>query len=87
MKGYITEIFRNLIISILVVICIMLIVAFIFYDKISLSKVIPEAEEYFLTEEMEQEIEDGNLEEVEEVVVNYHIDAADLKNMKKILNI
>ena len=83
MKGYITEIFRNLIISILVVICIVLIVAFVFYDKIALSKVIPEVEEYFLTDEMKQEIEDGNLEEAEEVIVNYHIDASDLKKYEK----
>lgn len=83
MKEYITEIFRNLIISILVVICILLIVAFITYDKIALSKVIPEAEEYFLSDEMKQEIEDSNLEEAEEIILNYHIDAADLKKYEK----
>lgn len=83
MKNYIIEVIKDLIISVLIIICIIVILSIIFYDKISLSKVVPEAEEYFLTEEMEQEIEDTNLEEAKEVIVNYYIDATDLKKYEK----
>ena len=83
MKNYIIELIKDLIISILIIICIIVLLSIIFYDKISLSKVVPEAEEYFLTEEMEQEIEDTDLEETQEVIVNYYIDAADLKKYEK----
>lgn len=83
MKNYITEIIKDLIISILLIICIIIILSLIFYDKIALTRVIPEADEYFLTEEMQQEIEDSNLEETQEVIVNYYIDAADLRKYEK----
>lgn len=83
MKNYVTEIIKDLIISILLIVCIIIILSLIFYDKIALTRVIPEAEEYFLTEEMEQEIEKSNLEETEEVIINYYIDAADLKKYEK----
>lgn len=83
MKNYITEIIKDLIISILLIICIIIILSLIFYDKIALTRVIPEVDEYFLTEEMQQEIEDSNLEESQEVIVNYYIDAADLRKYEK----
>ena len=83
MKNYVIEVIKDLIISVLIIICIIVILSIIFYDKISLSKVIPEAEEYYLTEEMEQEIEDTDLEETQEVIVNYYIDATDLKKYEK----
>lgn len=83
MKNYVIEVIKDLIISVLIIICIIVILSIVFYDKISLSKVIPEAEEYFLTEEMEQEIEDTDLEEAQEVIVNYYIDATDLKKYEK----
>ena len=79
MKEYINGIIKNLIISILVIIGLILILSLIFYDKIALSREIPEVDEYYLTEEMQDEIEEGNLDDAEEVVINYHIDAADLK--------
>ena len=83
MKNYVIEIVKDLIISILLIACIVIILSLVFYDKIALSRVIPEAEAYFLTEEMEQEIEESNLEESEEVIINYYIDAADLKKYEK----
>lgn len=82
MKEYISGVIKNLIISILVIACLLLILALVFYDKISLSKEISEVEEYYLTEEMQEEIETSELENSEEVVINYHIDAADLKKNK-----
>lgn len=83
MKNYITEIIKDLIISILLIVCIIIILSLVFYDKIALTRVIPEVEEYFLTQEMEEQIEESNLEETEEVVINYYIDATDLRKYEK----
>ena len=77
------EIIKDLIISILIVICIVVALSMFFYDKISLTKIIPESEEYLLTEEMQESINDDSLEEIEEVVTKYYIDAADLKKYEK----
>ena len=81
MKGI--EIIKELIISILIVIIIFLILSVIFYDEISITKVIPEAEEFILTEEMQKRIESEKIENVEEVVTQYYIDAYDLKKYEK----
>lgn len=81
MKGI--SLIGDFIISIVIVICILAILSVFFYDKVSLSKVIPESEEYTLTKEMEQEIEDESLEEIKEVVTQYYIDASDLKKYEK----
>ena len=78
-----TEIIKSLIISILLVVCIVVILSVLFYDKISLSKVVPESEEYMLTEEMQEGIEDSFSEEKKEIVTKYYIDAADLKKYEK----
>lgn len=83
MKDYITDLIRAIIISLLVIASIIIGLSLIFYDKIAISKVIPEAEEYFLTEEMQEEINDKDIEEAEEIVVTYHIDAGDLKKFEK----
>jgi len=83
MKKKAIEIIKDLIISILLVACIAIILSIVFYEKISLSKVIPESEEYVLPEEMEEELKNKNIEEVEEVIVNYYIDAKDLKKYEK----
>lgn len=77
------RIIKDLIISILIVICIVVILTVIFYDQISLSKVIPESEDYLLSEEMQQGIEDSISEEEKEVVTKYYIDAADLKKYER----
>lgn len=77
------EIIKDLIISIIIVICVVVFLSMFFYDKISLTKIIPESEEYSLTEEMKEEINDKSLEQIEEVVTKYYIDAADLKKYEK----
>ena len=83
MKGLITEIIKDIFISILLIICIVIILSLIFYDKIAISRVVPQAEEYLLTEEMQEEIQESDLEEAEEVVINYYIDKTDLKKYEK----
>lgn len=83
MKSQSMEIIKDLITSILVVLCIALVLSVVFYDKISLSKVVPEGEEYFLPEQMKKELEDTVLDDAQKVIVNYHIDASDLKKYEK----
>lgn len=79
MKKINIDLIKDVFISILIVICIALIISVIFYDKISLSKVIPESEEYALSDEMEKELEETALTESKESITTYYIDAADLK--------
>lgn len=83
MKKYGIDLIKDFIISILIVVCICIILSIVFYDKISLTKVIPQSDEYFLTEEMENEIQKSNLQNTQEIIVNYYIDAADLKKYEK----
>lgn len=83
MKSDNFSIIKDIIISILIVVTILLIISIIFYDKISLSKVIPEAEEYILSDEMQKDLEEGKEEETKQIVTTYYIDAADLKKYEK----
>lgn len=83
MKSYVTEIIKDLIVSILIIICIIIILSLVFYNKIAITRVIPESEEYFLSEEMEEEIENSKIEEAQETVTTYYIDASDLKKYEK----
>ena len=83
MKGQTIEIIKDLIVSLLIVVCIGIILSMIFYDDIALGKVIPEAEEYNLSAEMKNELEYSELDDAEEVIINYYIDASDLKKYEK----
>lgn len=74
---------KDLIISILIVICIALVISVFSYDKIALSKVIPEVEEYNLSEEMEEDLNSTYTEDSKEIITTYYIDAADLKKYEK----
>ena len=83
MKGQTIEIIKDLIISLLIVVCIGIALSIFFYDKIALGRVIPKVEEYALSAEMQNELEYTELDNAEEVVINYYIDAADLKKYEK----
>lgn len=83
MKKKFLEIVKEMFISILIVVCIGVIVAIAFYDKLALTKEIPKAEEYSLTAEMQNELKNSQLEAEQETIINYYIDAADLKNYEK----
>ena len=74
---------KDIFISIMIVISIFLGVSIILYDKTSISKIIPQSEEYMLTEEMNQAIEGEGEEDIEETVIHYDIDAVDLKKYEK----
>ena len=83
MKGQAIEIIKDLIVSLLIVVCIGIIISIVFYDDIALAKVVPEVEEYTLTAEMQNELEYTELDDAEEVIINYYIDASDLKKYEK----
>lgn len=77
------NIFKDIITSLLIVICLIFTILAIFYEDISIGKVIPEDINYELPEEIKKEIEETNLEGTEEVIVNYYIDGTDLKKYEK----
>lgn len=79
MKKINIDLIKDIFISILIVICIALIISLIFYDKIALSKVVPESEDYMMSEEMEEELNAALTDDSTEIVTTYYIDAADLK--------
>jgi len=83
MKKINTDLIKDLIISILIVICIALVISVIFYDKVALTKVIPESEEYMMTEEMQDNLNETAADEAKEIITTYYIDAADLKKYEK----
>lgn len=74
---------KDIIISILIVISLIMLFSIIFYNKTGLTKVIPEPEEYSMSEEMEKDISEAVVAEDEEVVTTYFIDATDLKKVEK----
>lgn len=77
------ELIKDFITSALIVICIVMVLFVIFYDQIPLNKVIPEVEEYNLTPEMKNELENDELAEIQEVIVDYYIDATDLNTYEQ----
>ena len=74
---------RYLFISLLIVLFITLIIFIILYNKLSINKIIPQSEDYLLSESMQKDIEEDKLEEAEEVVTTYYLDASDLKKFEK----
>lgn len=78
-----SNIIKDLIISILIVSSIVLILSIVFYDKISLSKIVPESEEYVLSEGMQEGINQNKIEEADEVAISYYLDAKDMRKYEK----
>ena len=83
MKGQAIEIIKDLIVSLLIIVSIVIILSLVFYDDIALGKVVPQAEDYTLSAEMQNELEYTELDDAEEVIINYYIDASDLKKYEK----
>lgn len=78
-KNIIKEIF----ISFFIVILILLLTIVIFYNKVSIGRVIPQVEEYTLSEELQEEIEEETIDGETEVVITYELDATDLKKYER----
>lgn len=72
-------IIKDLISSILIVACIGAVIAIVFYDDIAIGKVIPDVDEYALNGEMKNELQNNQLDDAKEIIINYYIDASDLK--------
>lgn len=83
MKKINFELIKDLFISILIAICIILIFSIIFYNKIALSKVVPESQEYALSEEMQKDLEDEYGQDNEEIVTTYYIKSSELNGYEK----
>ena len=77
------SIIKDLLTSLLVIVCIIIVFGAIFYDKISLTKTIPESEDYVLSKEMQKELKVTDLDDTREVIVDYYIDGTDLKKYEK----
>lgn len=83
MKNQVIEIIKDVIVSILILATIIIVLCIIFYDEIALSKAIPESENYIPSADMQKELQNKNLDAEEMVIVNYFIDASDLKKYEK----
>lgn len=77
------NILKELGISLLIVVAILLLITIIFYNKIAIGQVIPKVEHYALSEEIANEIENDILDETTEIVTTYKLDASDLKRYEK----
>lgn len=77
------DLIKNIGISILVIIALILLIMVVSYNKIAIGKVIPKAEEYQLDNEIKNELESDELDENSEIITTYEIDASDLKQYEK----
>jgi len=77
------NIWRDLFFSLLIVLFVVLIISLIYYNKLSINRVIPESTDYLLSEKMQKDIEEDKLDEIDEVVTTYYLDASDLKKYEK----
>ncbi len=83
MKVFNKELLKDIGISFLIVIAITLLIMIIFYNKISIGRVIPKAEEYVLNEELKNELEQENIDEDSEIIKTYELEASELKQYEK----
>ena len=74
---------KDIVISILILACIVLRLIVIFYDKLPITKSISEPDHYTLSQKMQQELGDTSIDSTEEIVVNYNINAKDLKEYEE----
>ena len=74
---------KDIIISFLIIIAIILLIIVICYDKVSIGKVIPKIEEYKLSDDIKNEIDQESVDNQTEIVTTYQIDSSDLKQYEK----
>lgn len=78
------NIFKEIIIILLLALAIILILGVILYEYIPTNKIIPEKVSYITPENIKQEIETDTSVDDTEVVITYQIDSTDLNNYEKI---
>ena len=83
MKKINIDLIKDIIISILIVVCIILLISLFLYNKVSFHEVIPEAEEYKLSDEMQEALNETNSDQIQNTTTTYSIDAAALKQYEK----
>ena len=74
---------KDIITSFLIVFVIILLVLVVIYDKLSIKQIIPESEEYELSEEMQEDLNRDFEEEGQKTITTYSLDSTDLKNYEK----
>ena len=74
---------KDFIISLAIIFAILLVLSILLYDKTSLTKVVPIAEEYKLSDKMNEEMQEQVLEENKDLITTYYLDASDLKRYEK----
>ena len=83
MENISKDLIKNIGISILVIIALILLIMVISYNKIAIGKVIPKAEEYQLNDEIKNELDSDQEETNSEIITTYELDGADLKQYEK----
>lgn len=78
------NIFKEIVIILLLALAIILILGVILYEYIPTNKIIPEKVSYITPENIKQEIQTDTSVDDTEVVITYQIDSTDLNNYEKI---
>lgn len=74
---------KDNIISLAMIFAILLVLSILLYDKTSLTKIVPVAEEYKLSDKMNEEMQEQVLEENKDLITTYYLDASDLRKYEK----
>lgn len=74
---------KDFIISLAMIFAILLVLSILLYDKTSLTKIVPVAEEYKLSDKMNEEMQEQVLEENKDLITTYYLDASDLRKYEK----
>ena len=77
------EIMKNIGIIVLAIIAIALLMIVLFYNKISVGRIIPRVDSYELSDEVKKEIGNVDLDENSEIITTYQLDASELKSYEK----
>ncbi len=78
-----SNIWRDLFISLLIIIFIVLVIFIASYNKLSINKIIPQSEDYQMPETMQKDMKEDKLEEAKEIVTTYYLDSSDLRKFEK----
>lgn len=80
------KILKELIISLLLCLAIILLLGIVLYEYVPMTKTIPNAVSYTTPENVKQELANAEDVDEEEIIMTYEVDATDLNNYKQIQN-
>lgn len=78
------NIIKEIIIILLLTLAIILVLGVLLYEYVPANKIIPEKVSYTTPEEVKTELETDVSESDEELYIDYHIDATQIRNYQKI---